>query len=91
MGRGFRWRHGGGARAWQFLKRNDVYREARLSLADGAPGHGGAPFPIRRQSAADRKAARWGLLAWEDPFARAGPASPFWPVPPMIEGLGAGP
>ena len=91
MGRGFRWRHGGGARAWQFLKRNDVYREARLSLADGAPGHEDAPFPIRRQSAADRKAARWGLLAWEDPFARAGPASPFWPVAPMIEGLGAGP
>ena len=37
--------HGGGARAWQFLKRNDVYREARLSLADGAPGHGDAPLP----------------------------------------------
>ena len=46
---------GGGARAWQFLKRNDAYGEARWSLADGAPEHEDALFPIRRQSAAPRK------------------------------------
>ena len=76
---------GGGARAWQFLKRNDAYGEARLSLGAGAPGDEDAPFPIRRQSAADREAAGFGLLAWEDPFAPAGPPSPFWSVAPMIE------
>ena len=71
---------GGGARAWRFLKRNDAYAHARRALADGAPEYGDAPFALRRQSAADRAAARFGLLAWEDPFARDGPASPFWAI-----------
>ena len=60
---------GGGARAWQFPKRNDAYGEARLSLADGAPGDEDAPFPIRRQTEADLEAGPWGLLGWEDPLA----------------------
>ena len=44
------------------------------------------PFPIRLQTAEDLKAARWGLLAWEDPDESA-TLSPFWAVAPM---LGAG-
>ena len=48
--------------------------------------HAGAPgqFPPRAQSEADLKAARWGLLAWEDP--RLGNrALPFWTDEGMLE------
>lgn len=41
-----------------------------------------AAFPLRIQSEADLEAASWGLLAWEDPFAEAGPAAPFWAEAP---------
>ena len=50
---------GGGGRGWQFLRRNDGYAEARLSLAGGAPSFLDAPFPLRRQTGADLEA---GLL-----------------------------
>ena len=30
-------------------------------------------------------AAGWGLLAWEDPLAATGPASPFWAEASMLE------
>ena len=43
-----------------------------------------APFPIRQQTLADLAAARFGLLAWLDPFAVPGSVSPFWPVMPML-------
>ena len=46
--------------------------------------HGGAPsvvesagFALRAQPEADLEAARWGLLAWEDPRERSG-FKPFW-------------
>ena len=76
---------GGGARTWEFLKRNPEYAAAwrRLAPVPNAPED--APFPIRRQSEADRAAGRWGLLAWEDPFAPTGPCTPFWAVAPMME------
>ena len=76
---------GGGGRAWLFLKRNDGYAEARPPFAGGAPSFLDAPFPLRRQTEADLEAARWGLLAWENPFAAPGPCSPFWSVAPMME------
>ena len=76
---------GGGGRGWLFLKRNDHYAEAHLPFAGGAPSLLDAPFPLRRQTEADLEAARWGLLAWEDPFAAPGPCSPFWSVAPMME------
>ncbi len=50
-----------------------------------APGR----FEVRVQSAADREAARFGLLAWQDPFDEAGPASPFWAVVPMVDAVPA--
>ena len=46
--------------------------------------HGSAPvvvesvgFALRAQTEASRKAARWGLLAWEDPRERSR-LRPFW-------------
>ena len=76
---------GGGARGWQFLKRNDPYAEACRALTDPAPAFLDAPFPIRRQTGADLEAGPWGLLGWEDPLAANGPCSPIWAVAPMIE------
>ena len=76
---------GGGARAWQFLKRNDDYAEACLALTDPAAAYLDAPFPIRRRSEANLEAGPWGVLAWENPLAADGPCSPFWAVAPMIE------
>ena len=72
------------ARAWKYLRRNPAYIEARESAARPAPDEP-APFPLRARTAADREAAAWGLLAWEDPDDGAGPASPFWADAPMLE------
>ena len=73
-----------GARAWQILRRLPAYRYAcrRRRPRPGLPER--APFPIRLQTAADLAAARFGLLAWEDPYAELGPVSPFWAVVPMV-------
>ena len=38
-----------------------------------------------------RTAARFGLLAWEDPFDEAGPASPFWSEAPVALAMVAPP
>ena len=74
-------------RAWSFLKRNPDYIADREN-AGGAPAPDEpAPFPIRARTEADGKAASWGLLAWEDPFDEAGPASPFWADAPMLEAV----
>ena len=45
-----------------------------------------APFPLRRQTVADLKAARWNLLAWADPRVAACD-SPFWADVPVIEAV----
>lgn len=72
-------------RAWLFLKRNPDYIADREN-AGGVPAPDeAAPFPIRARTEVDRGAAGWGLLAWEDPFDEAGPASPFWADAPMLE------
>ena len=76
----------GGTRAWRFLKRNPHYIEARRKARPAAPDEA-APFPIRARTAADRKAAAWGLMAWEEPFATEGPASPFWTGAPTMRGF----
>ena len=74
------------AKYWQYLRRNPDYIEARLGTAKPAPEEP-APFPLRAQTAADREAAAWGLLAWEDPDDETGPASPFWADAPMLEAV----
>ena len=76
----------GGPRAWQYLKRNPDYVEAWRKAAIPAPDEP-APFPLRTQTEADREAAAWGLVAWEDPLAEDGPASPFWVDAPTLEAL----
>ena len=42
--------------------------------------------PFRRQTEADLKAARWSLLAWEDPHC-PGRASPFWADASTVEAV----
>ena len=74
------------SRAWEYLRRNPAYIEARRTAAQPAPEEP-APFPLRVQTATDREAAAWGLLAWEDPDDEAGPASPFWADAPMLEAV----
>ena len=73
-----------GPRAWEVLRRRPDYRAAWRAAA-AAPSFEPAPFPVRVQSAADRAAARWRLLAWQDPHGD-GPASPFWTDGPMLDG-----
>ena len=64
-----------GAKAWRFLKRNPHYIGARRKAPGALPDE--TALPIRARTAADRKAAARGLMAWEDPVATDGPASPF--------------
>ena len=73
-------------RAWEYLRRNPDYIAARRRTASPAPEEP-APFPLRVQTAADRQAAAWGLLAWEDPDDETGPASPFWADAPMLDAV----
>ena len=77
----------GAVSAWRILKYHPCYREAWQAVADRIACPEGAPIPIRRQTEADLEAAPWGLLAWQDPFAEGGPASPFWADAPMPEGI----
>ena len=76
----------GGTRAWRFLKRNPHYIKDRREAPAAAPDEA-APFPIRARTTADRKAAAWGLMAWEEPLDEAQPASPFWTVAPTMRGF----
>ena len=76
---------GGGARGWQFLKRNLEYQDEYEARAGEATVFEDAPFPLRRQCGSERGLGRFALYGWEDPFARDGPASPFWSVAPMLE------
>ena len=60
---------GDGAFAWAVLGRTAECRAAwaRLGAAGPAREHEPGPFPIRVQAVADIDAARFELLAWEDP------------------------
>ena len=77
----------GAGRAWRFLKRNPDYTAEYGTVADTMPQAESAPFAVRTQSPADRAAAAWGLMAWEDPLAEDGPASPFWTEAPALRGI----
>ena len=77
----------GAASAWLFLRCSPDYIEGWRAAADGVDALEDGPIPIRAQTEADLGAAAWGLLAWEDPFAQDGPASPFWSDAPMPEGV----
>ena len=75
----------GGPRAWAFLPRNPVYGAA-CRAAFGHPAFEVAPFPLRIQSRADRKAFAWGLLAWEIPDGTGDSPSPFCAGAPTLDG-----
>ena len=74
-------------RAWRFIRVSRGYRRAwrRLVPPPGLPER--APFPVRLQTAVDLAALEWGMLAWEDPCAEDGPASPFWAWTAMSAGM----
>ena len=81
---------GDGALAWAVLRRTAECRDAwERHRADAgasvAPEPG--PFPIRVQTEVDLEAARFEMLAWEDPFAAEGPATPFWRQDGMAEAV----
>ena len=94
---------GDGVLAWRMLRLVGEYREAWARHAAGPPpAPEPGPFRIRVQSEADMEAARFELLAWEDPHDASGPAAPFWrqdgmpagfldpEVPPLAVAAGAG-
>ena len=72
-----------GYRLWQPLRSNPEYRTDWRAHGNAAVQLEPAPFPLRVQSQADFLAARWGLLAWEDPRVR-NRSSPFWADVPML-------
>ena len=73
-------------RAWRFIRASKAYRYAwrRRRPQPGLLEPG--PFEIRWQTEADAGALHWGLLAWADPYADAGPASPYWAGSAMPDG-----
>ena len=71
--------------AWEFLRRNARYREA-YGYEARAPAFEPGPFPVRIQSEADRAAAPFALLSFENPDATAGAGFPFFAEAPMLEG-----
>ena len=73
----------GGERVWREWKSNPDY-VADWRARAGEP----APFLLRVQTGADLAAARWGLLAWEDP-GLGSRVSPFWADAPMVKMLPA--
>ena len=62
---------------WTALRYNRAYVADWRAHAGGPPPLEPAPFRLRMQTRADLEAARWGLLAWEDPAVGMA-ASPFW-------------
>ena len=75
---------GRGARpSWRSLRTDPDY-VADWRANAGRPYRGIPPFPFRRQTEADLKAARWNLLVWEDPHNPVG-ASPIWADAPAVD------
>ena len=77
-------------RVWRLLRSLRTYRAAFEAHAEAPVFEDGAAFPVRVQSEADLSAREpWQIEAWENPFARDGPASPFLAGEPMLEGEGS--
>ena len=62
---------------WTALRRNRDYVADWCAHDDGPPALETAPYCLRTQTNADLGAARWGLLASENPAVGLA-ASPFW-------------
>ena len=79
----------GATRTWTLLRSLEAYRAAYEAHAE-PPTYEAAPFPVRLQSEADLAARDpWRIAAWENPFARDGPASPFVTGEAMLAGEGS--
>ena len=81
---------GDGVLAWMVVRQVGKYGEAwsRHATAAGVPAAPEpGPFRIRIQTEADLEADRFEMLAWEDPRKANGPASPFWRLDGMPEGV----
>ena len=68
-------------RAWRLLESNPEY-VADWRAHGRVVAHDGPLFSLRRQTVADLEAARWSLLAWEDPWLTRY-NWPFWADVPM--------
>ena len=69
--------------SWRSLRTDQDY-VADWRASAGPTVHEAPPLPFRRQTEADLKAARWNLLAWEDPrYPSLGEL--FWADAPMVE------
>ena len=76
--------------AWRVLRGLRAYQAAWEAQADAPAFEAGTAFPVRIQSAADLAAHDpWRIEAWENPFARDGPASPFLAGEGMLEAEGS--
>ena len=76
--------------AWRLLRGLRAYWAAYESQAEPPAFEDGASFPVRIQSEADLAARDpWRIEAWENPFARDGPASPFLAGEAMLEAEGS--
>ena len=74
---------------WKLLRGLRAYWAAYESRAE-PPAFEEAAFPVRLQSEADLAAREpWRIEAWENPFARDGPASPFVAGERMLETEGS--
>ena len=74
---------------WKLLRAVRPYRAAYEAHAE-PPAFEEADFPVRVQSVADLAAREpWRIEAWENPFARDGPASPFLAGEAMLEAEGS--
>ena len=74
-----------GAHAWAYLRHDPGYL-GDWDLHGAAPRFEAGDIPLRVQTEADLlAAARWALLAWEDPGAALW-RSPFWSGIPMLVG-----
>lgn len=75
--------------AWKLLRGLRAYQAAFEAHAV-PPAFEEADFPVRVQSEADLAAFNpWRIRAWENPFARDGPASPFLAGERMLEAVGS--
>ena len=80
----------GDTRVWTLLRGLPAYRAAFEAHAEPPAFEEGTAFPVRIQSEADLAARDpWRIEAWENPFARDGPASPFLAGERMLEGEGS--
>ena len=69
---------------WHALRSDPDYKADWRASGGAAPVVESAGFALRVQARADLDAARWGLLAWEDPRERSG-FRPFWIDGKMLE------